>query len=49
MIMSAVKGKVRNAMGRTVGFVGTGLMGRGMARTLIRKGHALRIYNRTRA
>src|SRR5476649_1682197 len=49
MIMSAVKGKVRNAMGRTVGFVGTGLMGRGMARSLIRKGHALRIYNRTRA
>jgi len=36
-------------MGRTIGFVGTGLMGRGMARSLIRKGHALRIYNRTRA
>ncbi len=36
-------------MGRTVGFVGTGLMGRGMARSLIRKGHALCIYNRTRA
>ena len=36
-------------MGRTIGFVGTGLMGRGMARSLIRKGHAMRIYNRTRA
>jgi 3-hydroxyisobutyrate dehydrogenase-like beta-hydroxyacid dehydrogenase len=35
-------------MGRTIGFVGTGLMGRGMARSLLRKGHALRIYNRTR-
>jgi len=37
------------AMGRTIGFVGTGLMGRGMARSLIRKGHAVRVYNRTRA
>jgi len=36
-------------MARTIGFVGTGLMGRGMARSLIRKGHALRVYNRTRA
>lgn len=36
-------------MGRTIGFVGTGLMGRGMARSLLRKGHALQIYNRTRA
>lgn len=36
-------------MGRTIGFVGAGLMGRGMARSLIRKGHSLRIYNRTRA
>ena len=36
-------------MARTIGFVGTGLMGRGMARSLIRQGHALRIYNRTRA
>src|SRR6185503_4736943 len=36
-------------MGRTIGFVGTGLMGRGMARSLIRKGHAVRVYNRTRA
>src|SRR6185436_11343986 len=36
-------------MGRTIGFVGTGLMGRGMARSLIRKGHALQVYNRTRA
>jgi 3-hydroxyisobutyrate dehydrogenase-like beta-hydroxyacid dehydrogenase len=36
-------------MGRRIGFVGTGLMGRGMARSLLRKGHALQIYNRTRA
>jgi 3-hydroxyisobutyrate dehydrogenase len=36
-------------MGRTIGFVGTGLMGRGMARSLIRKGHSLQVYNRTRA
>ncbi|HZE97585.1 MAG TPA: NAD(P)-dependent oxidoreductase [Planctomycetota bacterium] len=36
-------------MGRHIGFVGTGLMGRGMARCLIRRGHTLRIYNRTRA
>lgn len=32
-----------------IGFVGTGLMGAGMARSLIRKGHQVRIYNRTRA
>ena len=32
-----------------IGFVGTGLMGTGMARSLIRKGHHVRIYNRTRA
>lgn len=36
-------------MSRTIGFVGIGLMGRGMARSLIRKGHAVRVYNRTRA
>ena len=36
-------------MGRTIGFVGTGLMGRGMARSLIRQGHAVQVYNRTRA
>ncbi|MBI3857391.1 MAG: NAD(P)-dependent oxidoreductase [Planctomycetes bacterium] len=36
-------------MDRRIGFVGTGLMGRGMARSLIRKGHALQVYNRTRA
>lgn len=34
---------------RTIGFIGTGLMGSGMARRLIRHGHALRIYNRTRS
>jgi len=36
-------------MPRTIGFIGTGLMGRGMARSLIRKGHTVKIYNRTRA
>lgn len=36
-------------MGRTIGFVGTGLMGRGMARSLLRKGYAVQVYNRTRA
>src|ERR1051325_5190452 len=50
MIMSEVKDNSGGvSMGRTIGFVGTGLMGRGMARSLIRKGHAVRIYNRTRA
>jgi 3-hydroxyisobutyrate dehydrogenase-like beta-hydroxyacid dehydrogenase len=34
---------------RVIGFIGAGLMGRGMARNLIRKGHTVRIYNRTRA
>src|SRR6188474_335169 len=32
-----------------IAFIGTGLMGRGMARSLIRKGHTVRISNRTRA
>ena len=36
-------------MGRSIGFVGTGLMGRGMARCLLRKGHSLRAWNRTRS
>jgi 3-hydroxyisobutyrate dehydrogenase len=48
--MSAVKKKsTGESMARTIGFVGTGLMGRGMARSLLRKGHQLQIYNRTRA
>jgi 3-hydroxyisobutyrate dehydrogenase-like beta-hydroxyacid dehydrogenase len=34
---------------RPIGFIGTGLMGRGMARNLIRKGYAVKIWNRTRA
>ena len=34
---------------KKIGFIGTGLMGRGMARSLIRKGYTVRIYNRTRA
>src|SRR5688572_785311 len=33
---------------KTIGFIGAGLMGRGMARSLLRNGHAVRIYNRTR-
>lgn len=36
-------------MGRSIGFVGTGLMGRGMARSLLRQGHALCVWNRTRS
>lgn len=32
-----------------IGFIGTGLMGAGMARNLIRRGFAVRLYNRTRA
>jgi 3-hydroxyisobutyrate dehydrogenase/2-hydroxy-3-oxopropionate reductase len=36
-------------MKKTIGFIGTGLMGRGMARCLIRNGHSVRIYNRTRS
>lgn len=36
-------------MTTTIAFIGTGLMGRGMARNLIRKGHTVRLYNRTRA
>jgi len=34
---------------RHIGFIGTGLMGCGMARNLIRKGHSVSIYNRTRS
>lgn len=34
---------------KTVAVLGAGLMGRGMARSLIRAGHRVRIYNRTRA
>lgn len=36
-------------MGRTIGFVGTGLMGRGMAHSLLRQGHTVRVWNRTRS
>jgi 3-hydroxyisobutyrate dehydrogenase len=32
-----------------VGFIGTGIMGRGMVRNLIKGGAKLRVYNRTRA
>src|SRR5262245_34668909 len=34
---------------KTVAVLGIGLMGRGMARSLIRAGHRVRVYNRTRA
>lgn len=34
---------------KTIGFIGAGLMGRGMARSLLRRGFGVRIYNRTRA
>jgi 3-hydroxyisobutyrate dehydrogenase-like beta-hydroxyacid dehydrogenase len=36
-------------MSKRIGFIGTGIMGRGMAANLIRKGHKLKVYNRTRA
>ena len=34
---------------KTIGFIGVGLMGKGMARSLIRSGHTVRVYNRTHA
>ena len=34
---------------KTIGFLGTGLMGAGMARTLARKGYRVTAYNRTRS
>ncbi|MEU5087023.1 NAD(P)-dependent oxidoreductase [Streptomyces sp. NPDC021356] len=34
---------------RTVGVLGTGIMGAAMARNLVRAGHAVRVWNRTRA
>lgn len=36
-------------MGRNIGFLGTGIMGSGMVRNLIEKGHTVTVYNRTRA
>lgn len=36
-------------MKKKIGFIGTGLMGSGMARCLIRNGYDVHIYNRTRA
>jgi 3-hydroxyisobutyrate dehydrogenase len=34
-------------MADTVGFIGLGIMGRGMARNLLKAGHALHVWNRT--
>jgi 3-hydroxyisobutyrate dehydrogenase len=34
-------------MGDSIGFIGLGIMGRGMARNLLKGGHALRVWNRT--
>jgi 3-hydroxyisobutyrate dehydrogenase-like beta-hydroxyacid dehydrogenase len=36
-------------MPRKIGFIGVGLMGRGMARNLIRKGNSVALYNRNRS
>lgn len=36
-------------MNRKIGFIGTGLMGQGMIRNLMKKGYSLQIFNRTRA
>jgi 3-hydroxyisobutyrate dehydrogenase len=41
--------KSRRDFVNTVGFIGLGLMGRGMARCLIRAGYTVRLYNRTRS
>jgi 3-hydroxyisobutyrate dehydrogenase len=38
-----------NETKKIIGVIGIGLMGRGMARSLVRKGHTVRLYNRTRA
>jgi 3-hydroxyisobutyrate dehydrogenase-like beta-hydroxyacid dehydrogenase len=43
------EGKKVLSMKKNIGFIGTGLMGRGMVRSLIRKGFSVRVYNRTRA
>ena len=34
---------------QTIGLIGTGIMGQGMARNLMRAGFSVQIYNRTRA
>ncbi len=36
-------------MAQSVGFIGLGIMGRGMARNLIKSGFSVTVYNRTRA
>ena len=36
-------------MSEQVGFVGLGIMGRPMARNLVRAGHQLVVYNRSRS
>ncbi len=36
-------------MGQMVAFIGTGIMGRRMAKNVLKAGHALRVYNRTAA
>jgi len=36
-------------MGQTVGFIGIGIMGRRMAKNVLKAGHALQVYNRTAA
>src|SRR5262245_5088970 len=47
--MAARRSYATIQMKRTIGLIGTGLLGRGMARRLIYHGHAMRTYNRTRA
>src|SRR5258706_16104471 len=36
-------------MSETVGFIGLGIMGRGMARNLLKAGFSVRVWNRTQA
>jgi len=43
------RGAAEAKMAKTIGFVGVGVMGRGMARSLMRDGYELKIFNRTRA
>lgn len=34
---------------QTIGFIGTGIMGQGMIRNLMKAGYPVQIYNRTRS
>ncbi|RYL95064.1 NAD(P)-dependent oxidoreductase [Sporolactobacillus sp. THM7-4] len=40
--------RVRQMSEKVVGFIGTGVMGKGMIRNLMKAGYSLRVYNRTK-